>query len=296
MRSLNIPVIFKREAEDFRKARQEAITIHGTADIRAAGNEIEIHIREFFKRMLPKTLYVTHGHLIDSNGLVSPQLDIIIADVSNLPSLMTTKDGTEYIPIDSVYACGEIKSTYYKSSKYIESFTEVLSKIKNKMFHEKIPNTAYYGLVDEALLEHIYLAKENRTLNNIYTFMLFVDSGDFSFQDVKPHFKSSALDILPPLTVLLNKGVIFYGSMKDNGMNHSRYPEEESRQEGYTWHFSPFVPKDEDASIDGNCLGFLYYSILQHINNSHLAPSKLDRHMASMQIMKKSTLESIEDR
>lgn len=63
MRSLNIPEIFKREAEDFRKVRQDAITIHGTADIRAAGNEIEIYVREFFKRMLPKTLYVTHGHL-----------------------------------------------------------------------------------------------------------------------------------------------------------------------------------------------------------------------------------------
>lgn len=112
MKSLNIPALFKREAKDFQIERENAIIIHGTSDIKAAGNQIEAHIREFFKRMLPKTLYVTHGHLIDCNGVVSPQLDIIIADTSNLPSLMTTKDGTEYIPIESAYAFGEIKSTY----------------------------------------------------------------------------------------------------------------------------------------------------------------------------------------
>lgn len=295
MKSLNIPELFKREAEDFQRERENAIIIHGTSDIKAAGNQIEVHIREFFKRMLPKNLYVTHGHLIDCNGLVSPQLDIIIADTSNLPSLMTTKDGTEYIPIDSVYAFGEIKSTYYKNQKYIESFSKTLSAIKNDMYHEKIINTAYDGLVDDALLEHIFLAKNNKTLNNIYTFILCVDAGDFSFKDVKSHFKSTALNLLPPLTVLLNKGVIFYASTKDGVIKYSRYPDEQNIQDGFTWYFSPFVPQDESSSLEGNCLGFLYYSILEHINNSHLNPPRLNKHMVAMQIMKKSTLESVDD-
>lgn len=120
-KKLDISEIFKTDAEDIAKAREKAIQIHGT-DIRAAGNEVELSVREYFKRMLPSRYYVTHGHLIDANGEVSPQLDIIIADNFNIPSLMTTKDGTEYIPIDSVYAIGEIKSTYYKSQDYIQGF------------------------------------------------------------------------------------------------------------------------------------------------------------------------------
>lgn len=163
------------------------------------------------------------------------------------------------------------------------------------MYHEKIINTAYNGLVDEALLEHIFLAKNNKTLNNIYTFIFCVDAGDFSFEDVKSHFKSTALNLLPPLTVLLNKGVIFYASTKDNSIKFSKYPEEETIQDEFTWYFSPFVLKDEFSSLEGNCLGFLYYSILEHINNSHLNPPRLNKHMATMQIMKKSTLESVDD-
>ncbi|WP_305529577.1 DUF6602 domain-containing protein [Sulfuricurvum sp.] len=291
MQLLNIPEIFKSEAEDLKKVRKDAIRIHGTADIRAAGNEIEIHIREFFKRMLPKTLYITHGHLIDCNGLVSPQLDIIIADTSNLPSLMTTKDGTEYIPIDSVYACGEIKSTYYKNKKYIESFTGVLSKIKNEMFHEKIKNTAFNGIMtDETLLRDMYLSKGNRTLNNIFTFIFFVDSGDFQFKDIKAHFKSTNLINLPALSVLLNKGVILSAKIDEFGFNHTRYPDD-TDEVNYNWCFTPFAPKDESATLEGNCLGFLYYSVLQHIANSYLEPPNLSKYLQSMQIVKKSTLE-----
>jgi hypothetical protein len=128
-KKLDIPTIFKSDAEDIAKAREKAIRIHGT-DIRAAGNEVEINVREYVKRMLPPRYYVTHGHLIDANGEVSSQLDIIIADNFNIPSLMTTKDGAEYIPVDSVYAIGEIKSTYYKSQDYIQGFSKVLEDIE----------------------------------------------------------------------------------------------------------------------------------------------------------------------
>ncbi len=144
MKQLDIPAIFKSDAEDIRRAREIALRVHGH-DIRAAGNEIEIAVRNYFKRMLPSRYYVTHGHLIDANGSVSNQLDIIIADNFGLPSLMKTKDDTEYIPIDSVYAIGEIKSTYYKSSKYVQGFSDVLETIKKNLYHEEIANTFYDG-------------------------------------------------------------------------------------------------------------------------------------------------------
>lgn len=167
-KKLDIPAIFKSEANEMIKAREGAIQIHGT-DIRAAGNEVEMSVRAYLKRMLPSRYYVTHGHLIDINGEVSSQLDVIVADNSNIPSLMTTMDGTEYIPIDSVYAIGEIKSTYYKSEKYIEGFSNVISDIRNRLYHEEIPNTVIDGLKDDTLARDMVLGKKQQSLeSNIF--------------------------------------------------------------------------------------------------------------------------------
>ena len=96
--TLNLAAIFKSDAEDLRRSREKAIRIHGT-NIRAAGNEVEQAVRKYLKRMLPPRYYVTSGHLIDQEERVSPQLDVIVADNFNMPSLLTTKDGTEYVPI-----------------------------------------------------------------------------------------------------------------------------------------------------------------------------------------------------
>ena len=86
----------------------------------AAGNEVEVSVRDYLRRMLPPRYYVTHGHLIDTTHRVSPQLDVIIADNFSLPSLLTTRDGTEYVPATSVLAIGEVKSTYYHSKRGLQ--------------------------------------------------------------------------------------------------------------------------------------------------------------------------------
>lgn len=291
MRELDIPGIFKGEAEDLIKSREDAIRIHGTADIKAAGNEIEIHVREFLERMLPRNLYVTHGHLIDKNGMVSPQLDVVIADKSNVSSLMTTKDGTEYVPIDSVYAVGEIKSTYYKNSKYIETFTDVLSQIKEEMFHEDVPNTAYNGaLNDNTLMRDMFLCKGNKTLNKLYSFMLFVNGGDFRFSEIANHFSTSKPKHLPNSCIILDQGVIMCAKVDDK-FSQLRYPDE-NEDENFDWYFSPFEPADVNSgSKEGNHLGFLYYSVLEHIANSYLEPPNLSQYMKKMMVGRKSTLE-----
>lgn len=268
-KKLNISEIFKSDADDIVKARETAIKIHGT-DIRAAGNEVEVSVRDYFKRMLPSRYYVTHGHLIDINSETSPQLDIIIADNSNIPSLMTTKDGTEYIPIDSVYAIGEIKSTYYKSEKYIESFCNVMRGINERLFHEEIPNTAVDGIRDDTLLRDIALAKGNKVLNRIFSFMVFVNGGNFAFEDIAPFYVSQPKNLLPKVTVILNLGAIIYGTMNEDGFAFHRYPEDEKGVDA-DWFFSPFSGNDT-GSIEGDHLGYLYYNLLEHLSNSYLEP------------------------
>jgi hypothetical protein len=70
MNYLDIPKILHEEAKAIVKARESCYDIHGT-DIRAAGNEVEVAVREFFTRMLPSRFHVSQGHLIDRNKVVS---------------------------------------------------------------------------------------------------------------------------------------------------------------------------------------------------------------------------------
>ena len=128
-KTLDLAGNFKSDAEELRKAREEALRIHPT-DIRAAGNEVERAVRDYLRRSLPSRYYVTSGHLIDSGSIVSPQQDIIIADNFGLPSLYTTKDGTEYVPITSVHAIGEVKSTYRHAERPFEKLHEVCNRFQ----------------------------------------------------------------------------------------------------------------------------------------------------------------------
>ena len=179
-KTLNLAAVFREDAEGLRGAREKAMRIHPT-DIRAAGNEVEEAVREYLSRMLQPRYHVTSGHLIDSESRVSPQIDIIIADNFGLPSLLTTKDGTEYVPVDSVYAIGEVKSTYYESKKYYSKMAEDLRQVA-EMNRPLIKNTAFDGIKDNTTLAHMILPLTNKYLNHLYSFLLCVDTGGFSIR------------------------------------------------------------------------------------------------------------------
>jgi hypothetical protein len=287
MKTLDIPAIFKSDADDILKAREDAIRIHGT-NIRAAGDEVEITVREYLHRMLPPRYYVSQGHLLDIFGNASSQLDVIVSDNFNLPSLQTTKDGTKYIPIDSVYSVGEIKSTYYKSKKPIEAFSETIKDIKENLHHPDILNTAFNGLKDDTDFRDIVLAKDNRVLNRIFFFAIFVDGGDFEFEDVTSFYKSQDVRYLPNLVVILNKGTILRASFLDETFDINRYPED-PKKEAEDWYYCPF-PGVESGSLEGNHLGFLYYSLVEHLANSFLEPPTLKHYLLKLMIGRKSLL------
>ncbi len=289
MRKLDIPKIFKSEAENIIKTREKAISIHGTGDIKAAGNEVEIEVRKFFKRMLPKNTYVTNGHIIDKEGNISPQLDVIIADNSNIPSLMTTKDETEYIPIESVYAIGEIKSTYYKSNKYFQEFSNTISLIKDKMHYEEIKNTAYMGKIgNNTTMRDIYLGSRNKYLNKLYTFIIFIDKGDFNISDLSDFYSKTKINIIPNCSIILNEGALVYISIK-NTIIHERYPDQKENDHDYEWNLVPFsIDQDNSGSIEGNHLSFLYYTLINHISNSFLERPDFSQYNAKMMIVRKT--------
>ena len=279
---LDFAGVLAQDAALLRLARESALLIH-RSDIRAAGNEVEKAVRDYFRRVLPQRYYVTSGHLIDSAHELSPQIDLIIADASNLPSLYTARDGTEYIPITSVYAIGEIKSTYFKSKKYFDQIKKTLAKIQ-KMDRPLVPNTAFQGeLTDDTTFYDIALGSNNRFLNQLFSFLFCVDAGDFSFEDIAAHLRTTHLSLVPNITVLLDKGMITRSQRKEDGsVGYHRYPTEAPPPE-YDWMFA-------ESASDGSNLAVLYGMLVDHLNNSHLEPASARPYTSKLLAFRRSSV------
>ena len=117
-KKLSIDTFFNFEADGIDIAQNQVRLIHNSGDIYASGSQLEVAIRNFFKKKLPEKYYISNGHIIDTSLSTSPQLDLIIADNFRTPILYRTFDETEYLTYESIYAYAEIKSSWNK--KYIE--------------------------------------------------------------------------------------------------------------------------------------------------------------------------------
>lgn len=284
---LHLDRVIQQDAASLRAAREKAMTVH-PSDIRAAGNEIEDAVRDYFRRVLPQPYYVTSGHLIDSNHQVSSQIDVIVADASNLPSLYTTSDGTEYIPITSVYAIGEVKSTYYKSKKHFEQIKKALAKIL-EMDRPLVENTAFGGMLRPGTtIRDIVLGSRNRFLNQLFSFLFCVDAGDFAFEDVTAHLQSTDPSLVPNVTVLLDKGMMMRSRLKaDGSIEHHRYPTEAPSPE-YDWMFAESVNEVSNLAV-------LYGMLIDHLTNSHLEPANAYSYTDKLLIFRRSSLRWAKD-
>ena len=286
-KTLNLAAIFKSDAEELLRSREEAIRIHGT-NIRAAGNEVEQAVRDYLKRMLPPRYYVTSGHLIDQEGRVSPQLDVIVADNFNMPSLLTTKDGTEYVPITSVFAIGEVKSTYYHSERYYDKFHRVLRQINSELTRPLVENTAHEGLAPSTNMRDLALCSSNKYHNNLFSFLLCVDRGDFKFESIRKLLNAANPALLPNVAVFLNAGIVAYAKRNDTGIGFHKYPIAVSNAE-YDWCFVEGAGSRE-GSLEGTHLANLYAQLISHLSHSHLDPPNVYRYTATMSVFRKSSL------
>jgi hypothetical protein len=247
--------------------------------------------------MLPNRFHVTHGHLIDQNKVVSPQIDMIIADNTSMPSLMTLGNDTVYIPIDSVYAIAEIKSTYYKSKKPIIKFSDTLKYIREEMYRPLIENTAYEmltlgkGFKGHTTFRDMVLSKPHKYLNPLFSFMLFVNSGKAKIEDIVSIFSKTADENLPCMTVMLNSTLVAYGKEVEEkkGIGFSKYPFL-NQSMGYTWRIFSLAGKSDSESTEGNHLCAIYYFLLNHLNESFLEPPVLKPYFVDMMMGGKSTM------
>lgn len=285
--NLDLEEIFRQDAQKIIDARKRSKVIHSTSDIKASGNEVENAVRDFIRERMPSNFYVGHGHVVDCNHKTSPQFDVLISDNTFIPILLRTNDSTEYFPCESLYAIGEVKSSYYKKDLPIEDFCKKMKLVKNEMKRDEVINTAYNGQIqDDTLLRDMIFQRQNKVLNAIYSFMVFINSDNFDIEEFKMCKEKYGNKYLPNCIIFLDRGVLFYGKLTDKQMIFEKYPEYSTDQSN-EWILSPFGA-NEDEDFAGNHLGYLYYSLLAHMNSSFLEPINLMTYFNKLFIGRKS--------
>ena len=89
------------------------------------GDLVERVFRTQLLEVLPEKVGVSNGFVVDSNGDVSRQMDIILYDRQHTPRIFTSS-GAQMFPVESTYACGEIK-TDMDSAQLADTFRKCQS-------------------------------------------------------------------------------------------------------------------------------------------------------------------------
>ena len=110
------------------------------------GSAREDLLKDYLKKLLPEKYSITSGIIIDNNQNQSKQQDFIIHDAYNCPSFFKTESNS-ILPIESVYATIEIKSTLdystlEQSVKNVESVRK-LNKLPNRNIISNTYNDVY---------------------------------------------------------------------------------------------------------------------------------------------------------
>jgi hypothetical protein len=92
------------------------------------GSSLERAVQSILRRFLPENIAVTEGIIIDSEGFVSSQLDIILYDKGSA-QLFYNSESTKVVPAEFVFAVGEVKAQLNK--KGYDQFFDAQLAVKN---------------------------------------------------------------------------------------------------------------------------------------------------------------------
>lgn len=264
---LEIKDMLNIDAFEIHSTREKVKLIHSTKDIKCAGDELEIVLREKIQERLPSKYHVGQGHIIDNNLNLSTQTDILITD-TNTPFIMKSKNMTEYLPYESIYAYGEIKTSYKK--EHVFEFIERIKDTNSRLTRKEMANN-YFSLGGKFGITNIQ--KTNAPYNNpIFKFLIICDSGQLNendiYTDLSDKFSKEEYGNLPDCILLLDKGLIFNCTIEiENHENHigkiNILTEYLKKGENYKWTFSPFGDgKPESGAHWGIFISMLYEAVI----------------------------------
>lgn len=204
----------------------------------------EDKLKEYLSKLFPTKYAIGNGVIVDANETQSRQQDFIIYDNFNSPKLMET-ESVQVIPIESVYATIEVKSTL--------TVDELEKSIKNIESVKKLEKTKPFSspLIISSIIPPIC--------------MIFAYTSDTSLNNIVKKIDefNNSIDIKNRLSIvcILDKGLIF-------GINRQGFKEIE------------IVPTDNTILVTHedkleNNLYLFYLLMMTAINNIVMPPVNL---------------------
>lgn len=263
MGQLSIKDFFWLDVQKIKSACKQADIIRGDAkNVRTAGDEVEITLRNFFKEKLAPKYDVTTGHVVDHNLKVSPQLDVIIADSIKSPVLATLTDKTQHVFYETVYAIGEVKKSWYDDS-LLEKFSSTIKTIKTELERDDIGKDILECGDNQLKIKGEVTS--NPRHNMLFSFMLFAEKS-VSLKKITNTINATPNEFLPNVIVFIEGGVVVNvnkSMLVQNKVEINLYPELVTKDDG-EWIF---IGLDEENQR----LTYLYLLLLEHLKQTIVA-------------------------
>ena len=275
----NINEVYQAEVDRLLNSRKRSKVIHRSGNIDASGDELEEPLRALLRRRLPSKYFVGHGHVVDQDLRVSGQLDVIIADNSASPILFEAENGCQYFPWESVYAVGEIKSTYASRKRPVAVFAKTVEHLKRNLKRERTPAN-YLG--NKIFLGKGLSAGDDREIRDpLFTFAVFLDSGDISDGSVAEEYNSISDDYLPVGAFFLDGHMIGKAAVLPYGERFSIgafefEPTRVAQRRDIEWIRVSFK---HALNRRGHALAILMMALSSHLNSCLLMPPKLSKYL-----------------
>lgn len=279
---IRLKELFEIDAIELVSARRKGRIIHATKDVSQSGISIETTLRRILQARLPGGYHVGHGHVVDKTLSSSGQFDVIISDSFANPFLLKTDGDSEYVPIEAVYAVGEVKSCYARKENQFEKFTKHLHELHSL---SRAPAEGNFYLMNGkgrgALITGDSSDKRPRK-NPLFSFMFFCETGDFKPEHVRDLYKSHDKKYLPSVVCFLDSGSLVYGQF-------SNFDKETTSRFHYTPEVGDIYDLVEEGSSErltsrwlyhcyegefkmGTNLALLYFLLASHVHYSTLKP------------------------
>lgn len=280
MKKFPIDEIYMHEASKLLAAKKSVGIIHKTGDIDASGDELEIPFRQMLSKRLPSKYYVGHGHIVDSNLNVSPQFDVIITDSNATQILYDGENGTQYFPYESVYAVGEIKSTYYKSSKYIEKYTSSVKNLLDNFYRDPVSSN-YIGHGME-LGAGLSVNGTREIQNQLFSFMLFGSKNDCEPAEINEQLELSNSTPNPNIICFLDGSIITRSNLIENAGSYSLGALELDPLRQNKNELGLVEINFSNNEKSGQALAVLMLGLIKHLHSTILKSPPFDNYTASI--------------
>lgn len=265
IKELKFETIIETIIGDINEAKRKSTNIHRAGNIKASGDEVEDLIREKISLFLPERYLVKQGHIVNSEGKVSNQLDIIIFDRLSTPKFFEAQNNSVFYPIESVLAIGEIKKTL--RAEDIVEFGKKIKFIKKDMNRELISNTIYDGEIkdDTSFLDMLNMGIDRKNRNSLFSFIFAIDVDNINNIMINKDGRHIPNDVY-----ILNHSMYFTGTIKDGQIIYQLEDECEKLKE--------FIHIRKSGIV---CLSTLFNNLINHLNRCYVEPFSISKYMTS---------------